>query len=155
MTHIDFTPLFRNAIGFDRMSRLLDLAQEAATSGFPPYNIEKLGDDAFRLTMALAGFSPSDVEITVERNVLSVAGKPDAANDRFFLYRGIAGRSFVRKIALADHIVVKGASLENGLLHVELAREVPEAHKPRRIEISASAPRTISSEPAVEVAQAA
>jgi molecular chaperone IbpA len=155
MTHIDFTPLFRNAIGFDRMTRLLDVAQDAAAAGFPPYNIEKLGDDAFRLTLAVAGFGPSDVDITVERNVLTVVGKSEPAKDRAFLFRGIAGRSFERRIALADHIVVKGASLENGLLHVDLAREVPEAHKPRRIEIGTSGPRAIGGEPDAGLAKAA
>ncbi|MGI4943005.1 MAG: Hsp20 family protein, partial [Janthinobacterium lividum] len=137
----DFTPLFRTAIGFDRLARLADNASEAANvSAYPPYNIEKTGDDSYRLTMAVAGFGEDDLELTVRENTLLVAGRvtgPDGKSE--LLYRGIAGRAFERRFALADHIVVDGAVLLNGLLHVTLRRVVPEALKPRRIAIGSVA----------------
>ncbi len=135
----DHSLLFRTAIGFDRMARLMDTAQEAAAApAYPPYNIAKTGDDSYRLTMAVAGFSQEDLELTVKDNQLIVSGKlsDDAAGE--LLYRGIAGRAFERRFALADHIVVDGAELRNGLLHVALKRVVPEALKPRRITIGAA-----------------
>ncbi len=133
----DFAPLFRTAIGFDRMARLMDTAQESLSApAYPPYNIERTGDDSYRLTMAVAGFGPDDIELTVKDNTLVVAGKVgDQAAQGELLYRGIAGRPFERRFVLADHIVVEGADLQNGLLHVALKRVVPEALKPRRIEI--------------------
>lgn len=134
----DFSPLFRTAIGFDRMARLVDLAQDAASPSYPPYNIVKTGDDSYRLTVAVAGFSQDELEITVKDNTLLVAGKATADGAGELLYRGIAGRSFERRFALADHIVVDGAELLNGLLHVALRRVVPEALKPRRIAIGAA-----------------
>jgi molecular chaperone IbpA len=139
----DFSPLFRTAIGFDRLVRQLDLARGAdAADGYPPYNIEKTGEDDYVLTMAVAGFGPDDIEVTARENTLTVAGKaPQAEEGRSFLHRGIAGRAFERRFVLADHIVVQGARLENGLLHVELQRVVPEALKPRRIAIQAGTPR--------------
>jgi molecular chaperone IbpA len=139
----DFSPLFRTAIGFDRLARQLDLARGAdAANGYPPYNIEKIGEDDYVLTMAVAGFGPDDIEVTARENTLTVAGKaPQAEEGRRFLHRGIAGRAFERRFVLADHIVVQGARLENGLLHVELQRVVPEALKPRRIAIQAGTPR--------------
>ena len=140
MTPFDPTPLFRTAIGFDRLSRLVDTARAAADGpSYPPYNIEKTGDDAYVLTMAVAGFAPEDLDITAQDNVLLVTGKAASAPDqeRRFLHRGIAGRAFERRFVLADHIVVDGAELENGLLHVALRRQVPEALKPRRIAIGA------------------
>ena len=136
---VDFSPLFRTAIGFDRMASLMDIAQEAAsTPAYPPYNIAKTGEDSYRLTMAVAGFNQGDLELTVRDNHLVVSGKlsDEAAGE--LLYRGIAGRAFERRFALADHIVVDGADLRNGLLHVALKRVVPEALKPRRIEIGAA-----------------
>ncbi len=136
----DYAPLFRTAIGFDRMARLMDTAQEAASvPAYPPYNIAKTGDDSYRLTMAVAGFSQSDLDLTVKDNHLVVSGKlsDEAAGE--LLYRGIAGRAFERRFALADHIVVDGAELRNGLLHVALKRVVPEALKPRRITIGGAA----------------
>jgi molecular chaperone IbpA len=142
MTGFDFTPLFRTAIGFDRLARLADSA--AATteaSAYPPYNIEKTGDDSYRLTMAVAGFRPEDIEVVAKDNTLIVSGR--VQNDRpqaELLYRGIAGRAFERRFVLADHIVVEGADLENGLLHVGLKRVVPEALKPRRIAIGGNPP---------------
>jgi molecular chaperone IbpA len=137
-TAFDLSPLFRSTIGFDRMSRLLDAAMRADDSAvsYPPYNIEVLGENAYRLTMAVAGFGENDINVTVQDNSLLISGKtgkPD--EEKKFLYRGIAGRAFERRFELADHIKVTGASLVNGLLHVELAREVPEAMKPRTIKI--------------------
>ena len=137
---LDFSPLFRTAIGFDRMARLVDSAQEsAAAPTYPPYNIAKTGDDSYRLTMAVAGFGEGDLDLTVKENQLIVSGKltDEAAGE--LLYRGIAGRAFERRFALADHIVVEGADLRNGLLHVALKRVVPEALKPRRITIGGAA----------------
>src|ERR1700735_5552143 len=137
MTTVDFAPLFRTAIGFDRLARLAAAAaasQEAQSD--PPYNIEKTGDDTYRLTMAVAGFRPEDLDLTVKDNTLIVSGR--VANDgpkAEILYRGIAGRAFERRFVLADHIVVEGADVENGLLHVGLKRIVPESLKPRKIAI--------------------
>lgn len=135
----DFAPLFRTAIGFDRLARLVDTAQEAAAvPSYPPYNIEKTGDDSYRLTMAVAGFGQDDLELVVKDNTLLISGRvrPEAQKGEV-LYRGIAGRAFERRFVLADHIVVEGADLRNGLLHVGLKRAVPEALKPRRIQIGA------------------
>ena len=137
MTTYDFAPLFRTAIGFDRLARQMDLAtQNAASTGYPPYNIEKTGDDSYRLTMAVAGFGPEDIDITVQDNTLLVSGRPATDGQKHdVLYRGIAGPGFERRFALADHIVVEDADLRNGLLHVGLKRVVPEQLKPRRISI--------------------
>jgi molecular chaperone IbpA len=142
MTTVDFAPLFRTAIGFDRLARLVDTAasgQEAQS--YPPYNIEKTGDDAYRLTMAVAGFRPEDLDITVKDNTLFVSGRvANEGQKPEILYRGIAGRAFERRFVLADHIVVEGADVQHGLLHVGLKRVVPEALKPRRIAIGNVAP---------------
>jgi molecular chaperone IbpA len=148
MRSYDLSPLFRSTIGFDRMTRLLETALKAdeASLSYPPYNIEKLDEDAYRITMAVAGFGPEDLEITAQENSLLIQGRAKKeAEQGQFLYRGIAGRAFERRFQLADHIKVRGASLENGLLHVELVREIPETLKPRsiRIETSAAAPQTI------------
>jgi molecular chaperone IbpA len=134
----DFTPLFRTAIGFDRLAQVVDGLQEAASNTFPPYNIEKTGEDTYRVSVAVAGFSSDDLDVTVRDNTLIVSGRVrPAANDKVAtLYRGIAGRSFERRFALADHIVVENAGLDNGLLHVGLKRVVPEALKPRKIAIA-------------------
>ena len=138
----DFAPLFRTAIGFDRLARLMDTAAEAAAApGYPPYNIERTGDDSYRLTMAVAGFGQDDIDITVKDNTLLVTGRVGGETPRGeVLYRGIAGRAFERRFVLADHIVVEGADLKNGLLHVGLKRVVPEALKPRKIQIGGGAP---------------
>ena len=137
MTTLDFSPLFRSTVGFDRLSRLMDSAlRNDEASGYPPYNIEALGENAYRVTLAVAGFSPEDLTITTQENTLIVSGKmkqPEEGTQ--FLYRGIAGRAFERRFQLADYIKVTGAQLVNGLLNVELAREVPEAMKPRTIKI--------------------
>jgi molecular chaperone IbpA len=136
MTTIDFSPLFRSVIGFDRMARLASSVQ-AAEASYPPYNIEKTGDDSYRLTLAVAGFRLDEIEITVKENALILTGKvANRPRNGEVLYRGIAGRSFERRFVLADHIVVEGAEMANGLLHVGLKRVVPEALKPRRVEIT-------------------
>jgi molecular chaperone IbpA len=134
----DFTPLFRTAIGFDRLAQVVDGLQEAASNTFPPYNIEKTGEDSYRVSIAVAGFAPEDLDVTVRDNTLLVTGRvrPATTEKVATLYRGIAGRSFERRFALADHIVVENAGLDNGLLHVGLKRVVPEAFKPRKIAIS-------------------
>jgi len=133
----DFAPLFRVAIGFDRLARLMNSAAGADTS-YPPYNVEKTGDDSYRVTMAVAGFGPDDIELTVKENTLTVSGRVGTAEGQKaeVLYRGIAGRAFERRFVLADHVVVDGADLRNGLLHVNLKRVVPESLKPRRIPVS-------------------
>lgn len=140
MTSYDFAPLFRTAIGFDRLARLMDTAASAAEGpSYPPYNIEKTAEDTYRLTMAVAGFRPEDIELTVKENTLFVSGRsPNEGQKAEVLYRGIAGRSFERRFVLADHIVVDGADLQNGLLHISLKRVVPEALKPRRIPIGSA-----------------
>ena len=138
MRTLDLSPLFRSTIGFDRMTRLLDAATRLDDSAlsYPPYNIEVLGDDAYRITMAVAGFGEGDINITAQENSIVISGKvAKSEEERKFLYRGIAGRAFERRFELADHIKVSGASLINGLLHVDLVREVPEAMKPRTIKI--------------------
>jgi molecular chaperone IbpA len=148
MTTFDFAPLFRTAIGFDRLARLMDTATAAAEAPtYPPYNIEKTGDDSYRLTMAVAGFRPEDIEIVAKDNTLVVSGKVNAeGRNGEMLYRGIAGRAFERRFVLADHIVVEGADLRNGLLHVGLKRVVPEALKPRKIAIGGGTPAAVAND---------
>lgn len=159
MTTLDFSPLFRTAIGFDRMARLASNAQDTASAqSYPPYNIERTGEDSYRLTMAVAGFSEDELELVVRENTLVIAGRVKAEDDKSeLLYRGIAGRAFERRFVLADHIVVENADLKNGLLHVGLKRVVPEALKPRRIAIgSVQAPQpVIANDSANQTAQAA
>lgn len=141
MTSFDFSPLFRTAIGFDRLARQVNLASSADAPSYPPYNIERTGDDAYRLTMAVAGFRPEDIDITVVDNTLLIAGRvAGEAGKSELLHRGIATRAFERRFALADHIVVEGADMRDGLLHVGLKRVVPEALKPRRIAIGTNTP---------------
>jgi molecular chaperone IbpA len=146
MDRFDFSPLFRSTIGFDRLTRLVDAAShlDNAALAYPPYNIEKTGEDAYRLTMAVAGFSPEEIDVTVHENSLLVTGKAksETENGRY-LHRGIARRAFERRFSLADHIKVVGASLANGMLHVDLAREVPEAMKPRKIAIGTGQPEVV------------
>jgi molecular chaperone IbpA len=144
MNAFDFSPLFRSTIGFDRLMRLADAATRVDTTAlsYPPYNIEKTGEDTYRLTMAVAGFSQDELEIVAQENALVVTGKAKTADEQEkYLHRGIARRAFERRFHLADHIKVTGASLENGLLHVELEREVPEQLKPRTISITVGAPK--------------
>ena len=152
----DFSPLFRTAIGFDRLARLVDAQAQSSAPTYPPYNIEKTGEDSYRLTVAVAGFGQDDIEVTVKDNALIVAGRVSAeANTAQVLHRGIAGRAFERKFALADHIVVDGADLRNGLLHVGLKRVVPEALKPRRIAIGSGTAPQIANDQAEQSSQAA
>jgi len=141
MTTFDFSPLFRSSIGFDGIPRLLDTAMQAAdrSDGYPPYNIEKADDNHYRISIAVAGFSEDDLEITAKEDTLVVRSKAqDVEDEATYLYRGIAGRAFERKFQLADHIKVVGADLTNGLLHINLEREIPEELKPRSIEIKTS-----------------
>ena len=136
MTTFDFTPLFRTAIGFDRLANALESANRAEAGGYPPYNIELTGEDQYRISLAVAGFSADEIDIEVKENVLTVAGKKaDDIADRRYLHRGIATRGFQRSYQLADYVRVDSADLKDGLLHIDLVREVPEAMKPRRIEI--------------------
>jgi molecular chaperone IbpA len=138
-TAYDFSPLYRSMIGVDRMARFIDTAMKSdADTSYPPYDIEKLGEHGYRITLAVAGFGPSELEINAQPNLLVVSGhKAKASDGRAYLHRGIAGRDFERRFELADYIVVKGAEQADGLLSITLAREVPEALKPRRIDIQA------------------
>jgi molecular chaperone IbpA len=144
MRSYDLSPLFRSTIGFDRLSRLLETSLATDGVAYPPYNIEKLGENAYRITMAVAGFGEGEIDITVQDNGLTIRGKANGEPENAqYLYRGIAGRAFERRFQLADHVEVQGARLENGLLHVELARRIPEALKPRKVEIVTGAVPTI------------
>ena len=143
MNAYDFSPLFRSTVGFDRLARLVEAASrtDPSAQSYPPYNIETTGEDAYRITLAVAGFGEDELSIEVRENALLIAGKKEAEEDEAtYLYRGVAERHFVRKFQLADHVKVKGANLSNGLLSIDLVREVPEEMKPRTIEISTSAP---------------
>lgn len=136
MTNLDFSPLFRSTIGFDRLFNVAEAATRAE-AGYPPYNIEVTGENAYRVTVAVAGFAPDELDITVKENTLLVSGQAKTKEEtKQALYRGIARRAFERRFQLADHIKVKGATVENGLLNIDLVREVPEEKKPRRIEIA-------------------
>ncbi|WP_295806308.1 Hsp20 family protein [uncultured Nitratireductor sp.] len=139
MRHVDFSPLYRSTVGFDRLFSMLDtLGQPENGQTYPPYNIERTGDDAYRISMAVAGFGDEDISIEAHRNVLTVKGEKasDQNGESELLYRGIAARSFERRFQLADHVEVTGANLENGLLHIDLTRNIPEEMKPRRIPIA-------------------
>jgi molecular chaperone IbpA len=139
MTTFDLSPLFRTSVGFDRLARMLNTESRLEQGGgFPPYNIKASGEDKYEITMAVAGFSESDLEITSEQNRLVVSGNISDDRDseqENYLYRGIATRSFERRFNLADHVKVSGARLDNGLLHIDLEREIPEEMKPKSIEI--------------------
>ena len=140
MRTIDFTPLYRSAVGFDRMANLLEsAARTSEAGGWPPYNIETTAENAYRIEIAVAGFTPDELNIEVKENLLTVTGRRAAndGEDRTFLHRGLAERDFERRFQLADYVVVTEAGLNNGLLTIELKRELPEALKPRRIEINA------------------
>ena len=144
MRHVDFSPLYRSTVGFDRLFGMLDqLGQpDSGQTTYPPYNIERTGEDAYRITMAVAGFDESEIAIEAHRNVLTIKGGKAEAKDGEgveVLHRGIATRAFERRFQLADHVEVVGASLKTGLLHIELKRNVPEEMKPRKIEIAAAA----------------
>jgi molecular chaperone IbpA len=139
MRTYDFAPLWRSTIGFDRVIDLLDESQHRTEDSYPPYNIERLGEDRYRIALALAGFSPGEITITAEQNVLTVEGRKSDKDQHEYLYHGISARSFKRQFNLADYVQVKTATFDNGLLRVELVREIPEAMKPRRIAIEGSA----------------
>ncbi len=151
-TNFDFTPLYRSSIGFDRVFDLLEnVTRGQASDNWPPYDIAKTSEDAYRISMAVAGFSQDELHISTEPNLLVVAGERKEESGGEYLHRGIANRSFTRRFELADHVKVTGASLVNGLLTIDLQREIPEEMKPRRIEIktvsqSKAGPRQIDSE---------
>jgi molecular chaperone IbpA len=138
MRRFDFTPLYRQSVGFDHLANMIEqLASNEGDNGFPPYNIERLGENEYRITMAVAGFSNDDLNLEVKEGTLTVRGeKSGDSGQTEYLHRGIAGRTFERRFRLADFIEVSGASLENGLLHVDLKRDIPDAMKPRKIEIA-------------------
>ena len=137
MRTVDFSPLYRSVVGFDRLAALLETATADAASGYPPYNIERTDENAYRIEIAVAGFRPDELNIEVKENLLTVQGRKTANDDqRRFLHRGLAERDFERRFQLADYVVVTEAKLSDGLLSIALKRELPEALKPRRIEIA-------------------
>ena len=132
----DLTPLYRTGVGFDRLAKMLDEVNTVDTPTYPPYNIERTGEDTYRITMAVAGFTPDELDIEVKRHSLTVTGqKSERVEQVNFLHQGIAARNFDRRFQLADHVEVTGAEIENGLLHIDLKRELPEAMKPRTVKI--------------------
>ncbi len=148
MTTLDFTPLFRSAVGFDRLASMLEQAGRSEASGYPPYNIERIGENHYCISLAIAGFSEQELEIHSQQDGLMIRGQKSENGDdkeRKFLHRGIATRNFERRFQLADYVRVSGARLEHGLLHVDLVREIPETMKPRKIAINAAQPK-----PAIE-----
>jgi molecular chaperone IbpA len=140
----DWTPLWRSTVGFDRLFDAFDEVQKASEDNYPLYNIERLDQDRFQISVALAGFSPGEITLTAEQNVLTLEGRKAEKQDRAFLYRGISARPFKRQFTLADHVEVKNARFENGLLVIDLVREIPEAMKPRKVEINAAASSNVN-----------
>jgi molecular chaperone IbpA len=136
MRSYDFSPLWRSTIGFDRLFDLAESAQRAGEDNYPPYNIERLGEDRYQISLAVAGFSPEEISVTAEQNVVTIEGTKSDKADHEYLYRGISSRPFKRQFSLADYVQVRNAAFENGLLKIELVREIPEAMKPRRITIN-------------------
>ncbi|NWG70587.1 MAG: Hsp20 family protein [Parvularculaceae bacterium] len=137
MRSYDLTPLYRSTVGFDRVFDLLDTLGKTEAGGYPPYNIERVSENDYQITLAVAGFAEADLDIEVREQTLTVTGRrPDGDETRVFLHQGIAGRSFERRFQLAEHVRVDGARLVNGLLHIDLKREIPEAMKPRKISIN-------------------
>jgi molecular chaperone IbpA len=140
MRNFDMTPLWRSTVGFDRLFDLIDDSLRlTGEDNYPPYNIEKVGDDEYRISLALAGFMPEEITVTAEQNMLTVEGRKGEKGDHQYLYQGISARPFRRHFNLADYVEVKGASFENGFLQINLVRELPEAMKPRRIAIKSGA----------------
>lgn len=155
MSTIDLTPLYRTMVGFDRMRNMIDTASRLdGTQGYPPYNIEKTDEDAFRIDIAVAGFNEDDLDVELNENQLTVTGKQGESDDaeKEFLHRGIAKRSFIRRFQLADHVKVTAADLNNGLLSISLIRELPEAMKPRKIAIGHAGLKDIQSLEGTKVA---
>lgn len=151
MRNFDFSPLYRSTVGFDHFADLIDRAfsGDATQNTYPPYNIEKTAEDAYRISIAVAGFSENDLNVETRENQLLISARKAETNEeegKTYLHRGIAERSFEKRFQLADHVVVTGASVENGMLHVDLVREMPEALKPRKIEINTG--KTIEAKPA-------
>ena len=144
MRTVDFSPLFRSAIGFDRLFDLAEAAQRVSEESYPPYNIQRLDENSFQISVALAGLRPDDVALTVEQNVLTLEGRKSEMEGKTFLHRGIAAGNFKRQFTLADHVEVRDARFENGLLVIDLQREIPEAMKPRRIAINGAAPNNVT-----------
>lgn len=153
MNTIDLTPLYRTMVGFDRMANMIDSAARLdGTQSYPPYNIERIGENEFAIEVAVAGFAEDELEIETNDGLLTIAGRKsedDAAGERQFLHRGIAQRGFLRRFQLADHVIVTGADLRHGLLRVELRRELPEAKKPRKIAIGAASAEASKKSPKV------
>jgi len=149
MRHLDLNPLYRSTVGFDRLFSMLDglPGPDVNTPSYPPYNIERLSDNAYRITMAVAGFTDAEITIESKESTLSVKGEKQTTTEEEdgdrYIYRGIASRAFERRFQLADHVEVSGASLENGLLHIDLLREIPEAMKPRKIAITSNGQKVI------------
>lgn len=155
MRNLDFAPLYRATVGFDRIADLMDraLAADVAQPAYPPYNIEKTAENAYRISVAVAGFTADELSVEVKEGTLTVAArKADDATERRYLHRGIATRAFERRFALADHVKVTGAVHDLGMLHLDLVRETPEALKPRRIAIAQGAPAATVEAKAVEAA---
>lgn len=150
MRTFDLSPLYRSTVGFDRLFNLLDGVSNGEGQPYPPYNIERTGENAYRVTMAVAGFGEQDLDIQSKDNLLTVKGekREEKKEDGEVLYRGIAARAFERRFQLADHVEVTGASLKNGLLHIDLVREIPEAMKPRKIAIGSSRGKQIDAKAA-------
>jgi molecular chaperone IbpA len=151
MRNLDFAPLYRATVGFDRIADLMDRALSADVQPtYPPYNIEKTAEDAYRISIAVAGFTPDELSVEVKDGTLHVAARKSEVEGRTYLHRGIATRAFERRFALADHVRVTGASHEHGMLHIDLQRETPEALKPRRIEIARASAAPVIDSPAIE-----
>jgi len=150
MVNFDFSPLYRSSIGFDHMVSLLDSARriDQAGNSYPPYNIERTGDDAYRISMAVAGFDQSELNIETKENTLTINGVKNKGDAKNYLHHGIAERNFERRFQLADHVKAMNAKLENGLLHVDLVREIPEAMKPRTIQIQEEKSKLLQGETA-------
>jgi molecular chaperone IbpA len=151
MRTFDLSPLYRSTVGFDRLFSLLDGVSNGDAQPYPPYNIERTGENAYRVTLAVAGFGEGDLDVQAKEGVLTVKGEKKESkeeNGRDVLYRGIASRAFERRFQLADHVEVTGASLEHGLLHIDLVREIPEAMKPRKIAIGGSKAKQIDAKAA-------
>ena len=137
MRTFDLSPLYKTTVGFDRLGQIFDQLAIDSANGYPPYNIERLGENDYRITMAVSGFGESDLEIEVKEDTLLIrGGRAGEEEPRDYLYQGIAARAFERRFRLADHVQVRAARLENGLLHIDLVREIPEALKPRKVEIA-------------------